>query len=323
MRSRQTDQLTGFQYLRARYYDAATGRFNRLDPFAGRFSDPQSLHKYLYTHADPVSGTDPSGKSWIVSLVVAFAVESKLRAMDMARAGVGYRFAIGMIGGFAAAQFLQLLTHTFKPNPPVWTLASDPPTKEDNVSLADWEENVYRVLASHVGQGGVHPVSGVYYSRAQGLQGARDIARAYVETVHEIAIDRCGVRNGNNNGMFGTGGWSNWVGNFSPWGGYYCKNWARDVYGAFNELPPADRGGWDMRPHFDVFTNGDVSMLALHSFNSATFLEKCEGSPLNPNHIQTPDVILDPWLRARPDVYDPLTHSLIWPIPRVDSSLDP
>ena len=51
----QTDQLTGLQYLRARYYNPATGTFNRLDPFAGNSSDPQSLHKYLYTHGDPIS----------------------------------------------------------------------------------------------------------------------------------------------------------------------------------------------------------------------------------------------------------------------------
>jgi len=48
-------------YLRARYYDPATGRFNRTDPYAGSPQDPQSLHKYLYCHANPVNATDPSG----------------------------------------------------------------------------------------------------------------------------------------------------------------------------------------------------------------------------------------------------------------------
>jgi RHS repeat-associated protein len=57
----QTDR-TGLQYLRARYYDPRSGRFNRLDPFAGNTSDPQSLHKYLYAHGDPVNGIDPSGE---------------------------------------------------------------------------------------------------------------------------------------------------------------------------------------------------------------------------------------------------------------------
>jgi len=64
----QTDK-TGLQYLRARYYDPSTGRFNSLDPFAGDSSDPLSLHKYSYTHGDPINGIDPSGESifWLLS----------------------------------------------------------------------------------------------------------------------------------------------------------------------------------------------------------------------------------------------------------------
>jgi RES domain-containing protein len=48
-------------YLRARWYDQQTGRFNRMDPFAGNNQDPQSLHKYLYAHSNPVNVTDKSG----------------------------------------------------------------------------------------------------------------------------------------------------------------------------------------------------------------------------------------------------------------------
>lgn len=55
------DARSGLEYLRARWYDPATGRFNRLDPFAGNLNDPLSLHKYLYTHGDPIGGIDPSG----------------------------------------------------------------------------------------------------------------------------------------------------------------------------------------------------------------------------------------------------------------------
>ena len=66
----QTDQLTGLQYLRARYYNPATGTFNRLDPFAGSLSDPLSLHKYLYCHADAVNGSDPTGM-WLANAVGA------------------------------------------------------------------------------------------------------------------------------------------------------------------------------------------------------------------------------------------------------------
>ena len=52
-----TDQL----YLRTRYYDAAMGRLNRDDDFTGDPGAPQSLHKYVYAHADPINGIDPSG----------------------------------------------------------------------------------------------------------------------------------------------------------------------------------------------------------------------------------------------------------------------
>ncbi|MDR1963725.1 MAG: RHS repeat-associated core domain-containing protein [Planctomycetaceae bacterium] len=58
----QFDSKIGQQYLRARYFDPATGRFNQLDPFFGNVSNPQSFHKYLYTKTDPVNGIDPSGE---------------------------------------------------------------------------------------------------------------------------------------------------------------------------------------------------------------------------------------------------------------------
>ncbi|MGL6195694.1 MAG: RHS repeat-associated core domain-containing protein, partial [Thermoguttaceae bacterium] len=63
----QFDAKIGQQYLRARYYDPSTGRFNRLDPFFGNLSDPQSLHKYAYVHGNPVMGIDPSGLEFSIS----------------------------------------------------------------------------------------------------------------------------------------------------------------------------------------------------------------------------------------------------------------
>jgi RHS repeat-associated protein len=57
----QFDPNLQMQYLRARYYDQNSGRFNRVDPFGGNNSDPQSLHKYGYAHSNPVMGIDPSG----------------------------------------------------------------------------------------------------------------------------------------------------------------------------------------------------------------------------------------------------------------------
>ena len=58
------DAETDDYYLRARYYSPSNGRFNRVDPYSGNMQDPQSLHKYLYCHANPVNGWDPSGMEW-------------------------------------------------------------------------------------------------------------------------------------------------------------------------------------------------------------------------------------------------------------------
>jgi len=67
------DQQTQQYYLRARWYSPATGRFNRMDPFAGNNRDPQSLHKYLYAHNNPVNGIDPTG-TFFIGLLLTIAV---------------------------------------------------------------------------------------------------------------------------------------------------------------------------------------------------------------------------------------------------------
>ena len=76
----QTD-ATGMQYLRARYYNPATGTFNRLDPYAGNMNDPQSLHKYLYAHANPIMGIDPTGMWSLGGMMVSIGIQAGLTAM--------------------------------------------------------------------------------------------------------------------------------------------------------------------------------------------------------------------------------------------------
>jgi RHS repeat-associated protein len=88
----QFDAKIGQQYLRARYYDPATGRFNRLDPFFGKIGDPQSLHNYLYCHADSVNGIDPTGRS--LGAMVATGIGMLGRTI-MTPAGMGAMFGAG------------------------------------------------------------------------------------------------------------------------------------------------------------------------------------------------------------------------------------
>lgn len=51
-----TDHETGYQYLRARYYDPTTGQFLTRDPIVATTEEP-----YGYVSGSPVNGTDPSG----------------------------------------------------------------------------------------------------------------------------------------------------------------------------------------------------------------------------------------------------------------------
>ncbi|MDR2409059.1 MAG: RHS repeat-associated core domain-containing protein, partial [Bacteroidales bacterium] len=81
----QFDSKIGQQYLRARYYDPATGRFNRLDPFFGNLNDPQSLHNYLYAHSDSINNYDPTGN---MSLGAAIGI------------GMAVGAGLGLMGGF-------------------------------------------------------------------------------------------------------------------------------------------------------------------------------------------------------------------------------
>lgn len=96
------------QYLRARWYDPANGRFNRLDPFAGNMQDPQSLHKYAYVHGDPVQRIDPSGLSALAvggigGFSVGMPTSLGLRAQDLQRVGNGAAIALG---GIASAMLV-------------------------------------------------------------------------------------------------------------------------------------------------------------------------------------------------------------------------
>ena len=65
------DARIGQEYLRARWYDATTGRFGSLDSFFGDVQDPQSLHKYLYTADDPTNLIDSSGNDFSLGASLA------------------------------------------------------------------------------------------------------------------------------------------------------------------------------------------------------------------------------------------------------------
>ena len=51
----------GLEYLRARYYDPAIGRFLSRDPWPGSVFSPQSLNPYAYVLNNPCNLIDPWG----------------------------------------------------------------------------------------------------------------------------------------------------------------------------------------------------------------------------------------------------------------------
>jgi RHS repeat-associated protein len=79
-RGEQYDSDLGLYYLRARYYNPATGRFLSRDPEDGDAIYPISLHKYLYAGSNPVKYVDPTGRD-LFSYAIRFSAaipEAKL-----------------------------------------------------------------------------------------------------------------------------------------------------------------------------------------------------------------------------------------------------
>jgi len=57
----QQDPTVALVFLRARYYDPATGRFLSKDPWAGTSLRPETLNGYAYVLNNAPNGVDPSG----------------------------------------------------------------------------------------------------------------------------------------------------------------------------------------------------------------------------------------------------------------------
>ncbi|MGC4080826.1 MAG: RHS repeat-associated core domain-containing protein [Vicinamibacterales bacterium] len=79
----ESDAESGLTYLRARYYDPATGSFLSRDPSAGDLSDPSTLNPYPYAGGNPVNRTDLSGNDYTLNEVsVAEQIEYSQNAQE-------------------------------------------------------------------------------------------------------------------------------------------------------------------------------------------------------------------------------------------------
>jgi RHS repeat-associated protein len=68
-RGEQFDADLSLYYLRARYYNPATGRFLSRDPADGQTWNPKSMHKYIYASGNPVNRVDPRGREDLVEFL--------------------------------------------------------------------------------------------------------------------------------------------------------------------------------------------------------------------------------------------------------------
>ena len=102
----QYDKSLEQYYLRARYYNPGNGLFNQVDPYSGNLQDPQSLHKYLYCHANPVNGVDPTGREFSLTGMLITASISGLLSSTL----VG---TYGYAKGWSARQIAKMAGYAF------------------------------------------------------------------------------------------------------------------------------------------------------------------------------------------------------------------
>lgn len=101
-----TDEKTGFQYLRARYYDPATGQFLSRDPL-----EDSTLQPYSYADNNPTNATDPTGLApWdFVSNAAAGVLDSASGGYSTKLAGAYFHFDVDCAdfgAGFGTGQML-------------------------------------------------------------------------------------------------------------------------------------------------------------------------------------------------------------------------
>ena len=107
-RGEQYDSDLSLYYLRARYYNPATGRFMSRDPLDGKAKIPASLHKYLYADGDPVNLLDPMGREVLVEYKVTMICGGSLYCGPVITwAGVKLAFIYSVLAEYVATQILE------------------------------------------------------------------------------------------------------------------------------------------------------------------------------------------------------------------------
>jgi len=107
----QFDPDLNLYYNRARYLNVSTGRFWSMDTDEGNDRDALSLHKYLYTEANPVDSVDPSGNDELVETIGSLPVAQTIAVLSViSLAGVCTSMALVLRGpGFCGGKNVPLI----------------------------------------------------------------------------------------------------------------------------------------------------------------------------------------------------------------------
>lgn len=308
-------------------YEPASGRFDGLDPYAGNSWDPQSYNKYLYTHADPVNHSDPTGE--MLGLAVGgilgsltFRTLNELKTVSRGKA-IGYS-ALAMVAGYSTEVLVATLGLNFLPQlwnsriQALWELPTRPDRPKwstnwiGNGDQADFQKNLEHIFANEVMSRNESPSQ-----REQGLAGAKQLAEKYVEAVSKEARD-------------GSGGWLQSTGFwFASWGNAdevppdcitYCYRIESKLASATTSA--SGQTGWVVKKRVDsrkFGLGGWASMLLAWPFPGASyhsyFTIAYRPNPANPD--EEIDFILDPWTNNRPEVYGSDAFLDTWPTPPV------
>ncbi|MFZ0808006.1 MAG: RHS repeat-associated core domain-containing protein [Candidatus Sulfotelmatobacter sp.] len=94
------DSALNLYHLRARYYNMLTGRFETMDPYAGKVTDPRTLHRYVYSANNPVNLVDPTGRDAVAERVEVVHINEREGWLGAANAiGTCDKKSIEAIGG--------------------------------------------------------------------------------------------------------------------------------------------------------------------------------------------------------------------------------
>src|SRR5581483_11501658 len=106
----QRDSDSSFYYLRARYYDSATGRFLGQDGLPGVVRIPSTFNRYAYVTNNPTNLVDPYGffgipnpLKGVADVVVDFVVDNKYDIAQIALAGSAVLSCAMLIGPICVA----------------------------------------------------------------------------------------------------------------------------------------------------------------------------------------------------------------------------